>query len=126
MKDNRPKNLDLATIKLPIMGVASILHRISAVIIWVAMAYFLPALYVSLSSPEGFYKIQTMLTDSFIAQFFAWGFLTALGYYVMGTLKHIIQEFGYFETLEGGRKISQLAIALGVVLSVLFGIWIWG
>lgn len=126
MKDNRPKNLDLATIKLPVMGVASILHRISAVIIWVAMAYFLPALYVSLSSPEGFYKIQTMLTDNFISQFFAWGFLTALGYYAMGTLKHIIQEFGYCETLEGGKKISQLAIALGVVLSVLFAVWIWG
>lgn len=126
MKDNRPKNLDLSTIKLPVMGVASILHRISAVIIWVAMAYFLPALYVSLSSPEGFYKIQTMLTDNFISQFFAWGFLTALGYYAMGTLKHIIQEFGYFETLEGGKKISQLAIALGIVLSVLFAVWIWG
>ena len=126
MKDNRPKNLDLSTIKLPVMGVASILHRISAVIIWVAMAYFLPALYVSMSSPEGFYKIQTMLTDNFISQFFAWGFLTALGYYAMGTLKHIIQEFGYFETLEGGKKISQLAIALGVVLSGLFAVWIWG
>lgn len=126
MKDNRPKNLDLSTIKLPVMGVASILHRISAVIIWVAMAYFLPALYVSLSSPEGFYKIQTMLTDNFISQFFAWGFLTALGYYAMGTLKHIIQEFGYFETLEGGKKISQLAIVLGIVLSVLFAVWIWG
>lgn len=126
MKDNRPKNLDLATIKLPVMGLASILHRVSAVIIWVALAYFLPALYVSLESPEGFYKIKTMLTDNFIAQFFAWGFLTALGYYIAGGLKHIIQEFGYCETLEGGRKISQLAIALGVVLSVLFGIWIWG
>lgn len=126
MKDNRPKNLDLSTIKLPVMGVASILHRVSAVIIWVAMAYFLPALYVSLSSPEGFYKIQTMLTENFISQFFAWGFLTALGYYAMGTLKHVIQEFGYFETLEGGKKISQVAIALGVVLSLLFAIWIWG
>lgn len=126
MKDNRPKNLDLSTIKLPVMGVASILHRVSAVIIWVAMAYFLPALYVSLGSEEGFYKVKTMLTDSFIAQFFAWGFLTALGYYAMGTIKHVIQEFGYFESLEGGRKISQLAIFLGLVLSLLFAFWIWG
>ncbi|NTS76222.1 succinate dehydrogenase, cytochrome b556 subunit [Catenovulum sp. SM1970] len=126
MKDNRPKNLDLSTIKLPIMGLASILHRISAVIIWVAMAYFIPVLYISLESPEGFHKIQSMLAENFIAQFFAWGFLTALGYYVMGSLKHIIQEFGYFETIEGGRLISNVAIGLGILLSVLFGCWIWG
>ena len=126
MKRNRPKNMDLTTIKLPVMGLASILHRISAIVIWFSLFYFLPTLYFSLSSSEGFDHITQMLDNNLIAQFFAWGFLTAFGYYVMGGVKHIIQEFGYFETLEGGRLISQIAIGSGIFISILFGVWIWG
>ena len=32
---------------------------------------------------------------------------------VAGGLKHIIQELGFFETLEGGRFISSFAIGMG-------------
>jgi succinate dehydrogenase / fumarate reductase cytochrome b subunit len=126
MAKTRPKNLDLTTIKLPIMGLTSILHRISAVIIWTAMIFFLPVLYISLESAGGFNQIKTMLVESLIAQFFLWGFLTVLGYYIVGGLKHIIQEFGYFESLKGGATISAIAIGLGICLSVLSGFWIWG
>lgn len=125
-RDNRPKNLDLTTIKLPIMGIASILHRVSAVIIWVSMMCFLPLLFISLNSQEGFNHIKSILTENFFAQFFIWGFLTAFGYYIVGGLKHIIQEFGYFETLEGGYAISWFAIGLGVILSLISGYWVWG
>ncbi len=126
MANTRPKNLDLTTIKLPIMGLTSILHRISAVIIWTAMIFFLPVLYISLESAEGFNQIKTMLSDSLLAQLFLWGFLTVLGYYIVGGLKHIIQEFGYFESLKGGAVISMIAIGLGICLSILSGFWIWG
>jgi len=125
MTKQRPKNLDLNTIKLPIMGVASILHRISAVIIWVSMFLLLPALFFSLHSAEEFEQVKNLLIDTFIGKFIAWGFLTALSYYIVGGLKHIIQEFGYFETLEGGALISKIAIGLGGLLSILFGFWIW-
>ena len=126
MNIQRPVNLDLTTIKLPVMGLASILHRVSAVIIWVAAAYFLPMLYMSLESAEGFHKITSLLAENIIIQFFTWGFLTALGYYVAGGLKHIIQELGFFETLEGGRFISSFAIGMGVLMSFASGFWIWG
>lgn len=125
MKSKRPVNLDLKTIKLPIMALASILHRVSAVLIWVAVAFFLPSLYVSLESPEGFSRIQQMLAESFIAQFIVWGFLTALGYYAMGGVKHLVQEMGYGESLEGGKYISIAAITLGVLLSIVSAFWIW-
>ncbi|MEM0910340.1 MAG: succinate dehydrogenase, cytochrome b556 subunit [Pseudomonadota bacterium] len=125
MKKERPKNMDLTTIKLPVMGVASILHRISAVVIWVSLAFFLTILSISLNTEEGFNSIQNLLSNNFIAQFFTWGFLTAFGYYTMGGAKHLLQEFGYFESLVGGKMISQVAIGLGIVLSILFAIWIW-
>jgi succinate dehydrogenase / fumarate reductase cytochrome b subunit len=126
MADNRPKNLDLTTIKLPVMGLTSILHRISAVIIWAAMIFLLPVLYISLESIKGFDSITTLINENVLVQLFLWGFLTALGYYIVGGLKHIIQEFGYFETLNGGAFIAKLAIGLGICLSLLSGFWIWG
>lgn len=125
MKKKRPVNLDFTTMSLPIMGIASILHRVSAVIIWVAMAFLLPVLYISLDSPEGFDRLSRMATESFIAQFFIWGFMTAMGYYAMGGLKHMIQELGYFEDLKGGMLISKVAIGLGIVISLLIGVRIW-
>ncbi|MBL4630369.1 MAG: succinate dehydrogenase, cytochrome b556 subunit [Paraglaciecola sp.] len=125
MKKKRPVNLDFTTMSLPIMGIASILHRVSAVIIWVAMAFLLPVLYISLDSPEGFDRLSRMATESFIAQFFIWGFMTAMGYYAMGGLKHMIQELGYFEDLKGGMLISKIAIGLGIVISFLIGVRIW-
>lgn len=125
MSKKRPVNLDLTTIKLPVMGFASILHRISAVVIWFGFACFLGMLSLSLESAQGLADVQSMLNDNFIVQFLAWGFLTALGYYICGGLKHIIQEFGYFEELDGGKLISQVAIGMGLIMSVVFALWIW-
>ncbi len=125
MKKTRPVNLELSTIALPVMGVASILHRISAVIIWVAAAFFLLSLYISFSSADGFQQMQSLLAESFVVQFFTWGFMTAMGYYIAGGIKHLIQEAGYCEELDSGRSIARVAIGAGIVLSVLFGVWIW-
>ncbi|MDB4837675.1 succinate dehydrogenase, cytochrome b556 subunit [Marinomonas sp.] len=125
MKNQRPVNLELNTISLPITGIASILHRISAIIIWASLAFFLPTLYISLGSPEGFNSVMSMVAENFIAQFVIWGFLTAAGYYAMAGMKHIIQDMGHFEELESGQLISKVVIGLGIVISLLFGAWIW-
>ncbi|MCV2402591.1 succinate dehydrogenase, cytochrome b556 subunit [Marinomonas sp. C2222] len=125
MNKKRPVNLELNTISLPITAIASILHRVSAVIIWVALAFFLPTLYISLGSPEGFDSVKSMVSENFLAQFVIWGFLTAGGYYAMAGMKHIIQDMGHFEELESGMLISKVVIGVGIVISLLFGAWIW-
>lgn len=125
MSKQRPVNLDLRTIKMPVTARASILHRISAVVLWVGMAFALIALNLSLSSEDSFAGIYGALTGNFFAQFIAWGLLTALGYYSMATLKHVVQDMGHFEELESGKQIATGVIAAGVILSVLAGIWVW-
>jgi len=126
MSQERPVNLDLKTIRLPITAIASILHRISAVIIWVGLGAFLVANLIALSSSEGFDTIQSLLDEYFVIQFVRWGFTTALGYYIVATLKHIVQDFGHFEELESGQMIAKVAIAVGILLSLMTGVWIWG
>ncbi len=78
-----------------------------------------------LSSKEDYSVLATALETNFLAQFVAWGLLSAFGYYCAGTLKHLIQDFGFFEDFSGGQVISWVAILLGVVLSVFAGVLVW-
>ncbi|MFT6101850.1 MAG: succinate dehydrogenase / fumarate reductase cytochrome b subunit [Candidatus Endobugula sp.] len=125
MSDNRPVNLDLGTVSFPITAIASILHRVCAIISWVGLGFLLTALCYVLSSPEDYYVLATALNSNFIAQFVAWGLLTAFGYYCSATIKHLIQDFGFFEDFAGGKCISWAAIVVGIVLSVLAGVLLW-
>jgi len=125
MSDNRPVNLDLGTVSFPITAIASILHRICAIISWVGLGFLLMALCYVLSSPNDYYALADTLNNNFIAQFVAWGLLTAFGYYCAGTVKHLIQDFGFFEDFAGGKFISWAAIVVGIVLSVLAGVLLW-
>ncbi|BFM48300.1 succinate dehydrogenase, cytochrome b556 subunit [Marinomonas sp. THO17] len=125
MSKTRPVNLDIKTIRLPITAIASILHRISAVIIWVGLGMALAAGYFSLQSNDNFDAVFGFITENFIGQFIVWGLLTAFGYYIVATLKHIIQDFGHFEELESGLMIARVAIGLGILLSIFSGVWVW-
>ncbi|WCN07613.1 succinate dehydrogenase, cytochrome b556 subunit [Marinomonas mediterranea] len=125
MSKARPVNLDIKTIRLPVTAIASILHRISAVILWVGFGVFLVTAYFSLNSKDGFGYVSSLLADYFVIQFVIWGMLTALGYYMVATLKHLVQDMGYFEELESGKMIANVAIAIGILLSLCTGVWVW-
>lgn len=125
MSDNRPVNLDLGTVSFPITAIASILHRVCAVISWVGLGFLLCALCYALGSKDEYTILAATLETNFLAQFVAWGLLSAFGYYCAGTAKHIIQDFGFCEDFAGGKMISWVAIVSGVVLSVLAGVLVW-
>lgn len=125
MSDTRPVNLDLTTVSMPVTAYASILHRICAVIIWFGLAVLLAIASFALGSEESYKGLVDLLQANFLVQFVVWGFLSALGYYCVGTIKHIIQDFGFFEDKAGGKMISTVALVLGVVLCVLAGGVVW-
>ncbi|MEQ7922308.1 succinate dehydrogenase, cytochrome b556 subunit [Xanthomonas sp. WHRI 1810A] len=124
MKSQRPVNLDLRTIKLPITAYTSILHRVSGVILFVGIAIMLYALDVSLGSEEGFASVKAGLTSPLV-KFVIWALLSALLYHLVAGVRHLIMDTGIGETLEGGKLGSQIVIAVSVVVIVLAGVWIW-
>lgn len=71
VKKQRPVNLDLQTIRFPITAIASILHRVSGVITFVAVGILLWLLGTSLSSPEGFEQASAIM-GSFFVKFIMW------------------------------------------------------
>nr|WP_276583680.1 succinate dehydrogenase, cytochrome b556 subunit [Pseudomonas sp. RIT-PI-AD] len=124
VNSQRPVNLDLRTIKLPITAYTSILHRISGVILFLGLAVLLFALDKSLGSEEGFEQVKAFMASPLV-KLVIWGLLSALLYHLVAGLRHLIMDLGFGETLQGGKLGSQIVLAVSAVLIVLAGVWIW-
>ncbi|CAM2865743.1 succinate dehydrogenase cytochrome b556 subunit [Moritella viscosa] len=124
VKKQRPVNLDLQTISMPITAIASILHRVSGVIMLFAVGILLWLLTESLSSEQGFQNAQEIVSG-FFGTFILWGILTALAYHIAGGIRHLLMDMGYFEELESGALSAKVSFVATVVLSILAGIMVW-
>lgn len=124
VKDKRPVNLDLTTIKFPVPALASISHRISGVALFVALPFMLWALDRSLASPEGFSQVQGILATP-LASLITWAILAALLFHLVAGIRHLIMDMGIGESLEGGRRGAFLVFAVSIVLILLAGVWVW-
>lgn len=125
VKKQRPVNLDLQTIHFPIPAIASILHRVSGVITFIAVAILLWLLGLSLSSPEGFAQAADIMSG-FFAKFILWCILTALAYHICGGIRHMLMDFGFVdETLAAGISSAKISMVLTVILAVLAGVLVW-
>lgn len=124
MKDHRPKNLDLATIHQPIAAIASILHRITGVMLFVAVGFLVWALSLSLESRQGFDQTVAIMTHP-LAKLITWGILSLVIYHLFAGIKHLIMDAGFAETKEGGPLAAKITLVLTVVVIVLMGIWVW-
>lgn len=65
-KYKRPKHLNLLKIRLPITGIASINHRLSGVILFLAIPFSLYLLQLSLSNKESFNQTLECLSSPWI------------------------------------------------------------
>lgn len=124
MKDNRPVNLDIATIRLPITAYASITHRISGVVLVLAAFLLLWALDMSLASPRGFTAVGAFLANPLV-KFVAWGIAVALIYHSLAGVKHLVMDFGLGESMAGGILGARIVIALTAVGALLSGVALW-
>jgi len=124
VNSKRPVNLDLGKFHFPLPAITSILHRISGIILFVAVAFMLYGLQLSLSGEEGFSRVSELL-DSFLAKLITWGILSALLYHLVAGIKHLFMDMGIGEELESGRLASKITVAVSVILILLAGVWVW-
>lgn len=124
MKDKRPVNLDIGTIRLPIAAYVSILHRISGVALIAAVAVVLGLLGCSLQSEEQFANVQKLLA-SVPVKLLMWVVLAAFIYHICAGIKHLIMDMGVGETLEGGRLGAKLVVVFAVIGILAAGVWVW-
>lgn len=124
MNDKRPINLDLGSLTFPPMAIASILHRLSGLVMFVLLPIMLYFLAQSLSSLESFDALQAQLTNPW-CKCVLWGFGSAWMYHVMAGIRHMAMDFGRGESLVASWRSAVLVITLAVLLTILLGMWIW-
>jgi succinate dehydrogenase / fumarate reductase cytochrome b subunit len=124
VRRERPKNLDLATVKFPITATASILHRVSGIIVFIALAIFLILLNCSLTSETEFSRVVGYF-DNFLIEFVMWGSLTGLAYHAVFGVRHMIQDLGFWEEMDSASLSAKIGFVVTTILSVLAGILVW-
>jgi succinate dehydrogenase / fumarate reductase cytochrome b subunit len=124
VNDNRPKNLDITTLKYPLPAITSLLHRLSGAFIFVGVALMLYLLELSLQSESSFALVQELL-DNVIVKFTAWAVLSGLLYHLIAGIKHLIMDLGYGETLKGGFIGACITLVLSAFAIIIAGVWIW-
>ena len=122
MKAKRPVNLDLRTIHFPLAAVASITHRVSGVIVFIAIFGLLYLLDLSLSTEDAFNSLAALGP---LAKFLLWAVLSALAYHTVAGVRHLFLDLGLGESKEGGPRTALATFIVSAVLIVLLGLWIW-
>ena len=123
----RPRNIGLGSLisySFPVMAIASILHRISGVLLFLFTPFLLWALYGSLNSPSCFHALQASLTSP-CAKLCIWVFLSALVYHLLAGFKHLLMDIGFCEELNSSKFASWLVILLSLIAVVMLGVWLW-
>ncbi len=124
MEKKRPMNLDLGTIRLPITSYVSILHRVSGVFMFFAVAALIWLFDTSLSSEEGYLFVVELLNYP-LAQIVIFILLSALAYHISTGIRHLVMDFGFAEDFRAGQISALAAILVTVFLIVLIAGWIY-
>ncbi len=127
VKSNRPVNLSTdqilaVNLKSPV-AIASILHRISGVIVFLLVPVLLCLLDRSLSSPEGFAQVQQIFSNIAV-RLVVWVFVAGLIYHFIMGIKHLFADMGCNEELQSGRTAATISLVLSVIGIIAAFVWI--
>ena len=121
---NRPKNLNLLTIKLPINAVVSILHRASGVGLFLALPLILLTLQYSVRSPES-YAILTNLFDTWFIKLVLIGLSWAFFHHFFAGIRHLLQDIHWMTSLQKARFSGKAVLYLVALVVAIFAWFIW-
>jgi succinate dehydrogenase / fumarate reductase cytochrome b subunit len=109
-RHKRPKHLDLLRIRLPVGGVVSILHRVTGVLLVLALPLVFLFLQKSLQSPEGFAQVVAQL-GSVPARVFLLLVAALLAHHFLAGVRHLLLDLDIGISRRGGRVGAWLVLA---------------
>lgn len=119
----RPVFLDLLKLRFPIGAVASILHRISGVMLALALPFLVFALERSVASEASYEAmIDAASTPLVLAgvSILSWG----LAHHLLAGLRHLFMDAGIGSSLRVARRTAWGALGGGVVVALLLLGWL--
>ena len=118
--DNRPVNINLIKIRLPIAALVSITHRLAGMyIFFITFPLSVYLFQSSIESQTSFDDLVSFLTDSiYISTFVSFSYLV-LWYHILTGIRHLIMDMHIGESLSASR-ISSIFVICAWVLSAAF------
>ena len=120
IKKKRPKNLDLPTIRLPLPGILSILHRISGFSLFLLLPFLLWLLQGSLQSPETFAVVKGVLAHPLL-KIVALGLIWFYMHHFCAGIRYLLLDLHKGIDLESARLSSKVVFAVSIALTLILG-----
>jgi len=124
VKDTRPKNLNLLTIRFPMPAIISILHRISGVFLFLMIPLMLWVLEYSLETQNNFQILHDKLTST-SGKIIILLCLAAFLYHFVAGIRHLLMDMEIGVELKSGKYSAILTLIITFLLTVLAGIYLW-
>ncbi len=124
MQKQRPKNLNLFTIRLPINAVVSILHRASGMALFLALPLILLAFQYSVNSQET-YSALTELLNHWFFKLVLIGFSWAFFHHFFAGIRHLLQDIHWMTSLQKARFSGRVVLWLVGFSVLIFAFVIW-
>jgi len=117
--DNRPVNINLMKIKLPIAALVSITHRLAGMyIFFVTLPLSIYLFNLSILSEVSFTNLVNLLsTNVLITTFVSFSYLVLL-YHILTGVRHLIMDIHIGESLRASRISSIFAITIWFLTSI--------
>lgn len=124
---NRPKNLNLFTIRLPINALVSILHRATGCALFLILPLILLLWQASISSPENYETVILILHSPFI-KIILLGLAWAFFHHFFAGIRHLMMDVHWMTSLMKARYTSKVVLMLGALATSILAvqlIWFW-
>lgn len=116
----RPVYLDLFRLHLPLTGWVSILHRVTGVLLFLALPAGLYLLQHSLSGPRGYAEALAML-DHPLARLALMLAIVSLSHHVLAGVRHLAMDLHWGLDIKQARLSARLVLAAGLLIALAAG-----
>lgn len=124
MNKQRPININPLSIELPISALISISHRITGVLLFVALPGLIWILQQSLASQDSWVKLNQLLTN-FSVKFGLWIIIVAFSLHIFAGVRHLIMDLHMADSLCASRKTAWFTVILTIIMAILSAYWLW-
>ena len=119
MNQSRPVYLNLFKIRLPVTGIVSLAHRVSGVLLFLAIPFLIYLVDLSIESPEGYQSAINWLQNP-VVMFIQLVLVWSLAHHFFAGLRFLLLDFDIGVTKSGSTFTSWLVIVAEVMVVVMF------
>lgn len=114
-KPERPKNLDLTSIKFPVAAIMSVGHRASGILLFLATPYFLYLLQLSLTSETGFHLALDALQGP-VVKIISFAFIWSLAHHILAGIRYFMLDLDLGLEKQTAQQTALAVIIGGIII----------